>query len=237
MRRSSAWMPSPHFLLAFVFSGLMACGPSNVQSDFTQNDLSETARSPDFPSNPTALPVSAYLRNTHYYTLFEEDYSGAKTEEVLSKDGNLIARVTPKYFSHLVIEGSGKLADGRVINWAGEVNGKPRFYVTPSPWGIGTRNCKLEPFRSVAVDRRVIPLGTLIYIDETKGMFLPNGKIHDGYWRAEDTGGAILRDRVDLFIGRKRWNSALSQQGIGHLQPLTVRIVQLPNAENCASRP
>jgi 3D (Asp-Asp-Asp) domain-containing protein len=215
----------------------MACGPGSVEPHLSRNDSPLTERSPDLPSNPTALPVSALLRNTHYYTLFEDDYSGAKTQPVLAKNGSLIARVTPKYFSHLVIEGSGKLSDGRVINWAGVVDGIARFYVTPSPWGIGTRSCKLEPFRSVAVDRKVIPLGTLIYIDETKGMVLPDGSIHDGYWRAEDTGGAILRDRVDIFIGRKRWNSALSRHGIGHLQALTVRIVQLPDAENCASRP
>ena len=32
-------------------------------------------------------------------------------------------------------------------------------------------------------------------------MLLPGGGMHDGYWYASDTGGAIKGARIDLFTG------------------------------------
>ena len=48
-------------------------------------------------------------------------------------------------------------------------------------------------YGTVAVDPRVIPLGTKMYIETT------DGKIKYGYCTAEDTGGAIKGNKVDLF--------------------------------------
>lgn len=46
--------------------------------------------------------------------------------------------------------------------------------------------------RTIAVDKRVIPLGTWVYIN------IPN----EGWqkFRAEDTGGAIKRNRIDVYV-------------------------------------
>jgi 3D (Asp-Asp-Asp) domain-containing protein len=67
------------------------------------------------------------------------------------------------------------------------------------------RRYKLIPFRSIAVDRKVIPYGTVIYIPKAKGdtIELPNGikVIHDGYFFAADTGGLINNNHIDLFTG------------------------------------
>jgi 3D (Asp-Asp-Asp) domain-containing protein len=46
---------------------------------------------------------------------------------------------------------------------------------------------------TVAVDPRVIPLGTKMYIVST------DGSVVYGYCTAEDTGGAIKGNKVDLF--------------------------------------
>ncbi|HEV2365850.1 MAG TPA: 3D domain-containing protein [Caulobacteraceae bacterium] len=70
--------------------------------------------------------------------------------------------------------------------------------------GVGTRDalgCKVVPMRTAAVDSKQIPKGTLLYIRQTVGMPLPNGGVHDGYWYASDTGGAIHKGRIDLFTG------------------------------------
>ncbi len=50
---------------------------------------------------------------------------------------------------------------------------------------------------TVAVDPRVIPLGTKMYIVST------DGKIVYGYCTAEDTGGAIKGNKVDLFYNTR----------------------------------
>ena len=53
----------------------------------------------------------------------------------------------------------------------------------------GASGKRLEAFVSVAVDPRVIPLGTVLHDAE------------GNLYRAEDTGGAIKGNRIDLFVG------------------------------------
>lgn len=53
----------------------------------------------------------------------------------------------------------------------------------------GASGKRLEAFVSVAVDPSVIPLGTVLHDAE--------GRLY----RAEDTGGAIKGNRIDLFVG------------------------------------
>jgi 3D (Asp-Asp-Asp) domain-containing protein len=48
----------------------------------------------------------------------------------------------------------------------------------------------------VAVDPRVIPLGTCLFITGYRSPYLPRGGL---YAEADDTGGAIKGDRVDIF--------------------------------------
>ncbi len=72
-------------------------------------------------------------------------------------------------------------------------------------FGDGVKNYRLVPFRTIAVDPNTIPYGTVIFIPEAKGQLvsLPNGKqaIHDGYFFAGDTGGAIKKNHIDVFTG------------------------------------
>jgi len=46
---------------------------------------------------------------------------------------------------------------------------------------------------AVAVDPRVIPYGTILYVESVDGRF------NYGYCIAEDTGGGIKGNRIDLF--------------------------------------
>lgn len=63
----------------------------------------------------------------------------------------------------------------------------------------------LVPFRSIAVDPTVVPLGTSLFIPDARGVTvtLPNGEsvAHDGYFFAADRGGAIKGNHIDVFIG------------------------------------
>lgn len=186
---------------------------------------------------PDPLPAEeGQFRNTYYYMIYEADYpaSDPRTETVLDRNGNVLARVSAKFRKDLLMEGSGKLLDGRVLNYYGRVGGVSRFHVTRHEFGRGAGNCALMPFKTIAVDPSQIPLGSQIYIDETRGMKLPDGSIHNGVWYAQDTGGAILHDRIDIFIGRKKDERTLVNHRITHLKPLTIRILARPNADSCA---
>jgi 3D (Asp-Asp-Asp) domain-containing protein len=70
--------------------------------------------------------------------------------------------------------------------------------------GNDSLGCRPIPMRTVAVDPRVIPRRTRLFIRETVGLRLADGTLHDGYWYASDTGGAIKGDKIDLFTGTGR---------------------------------
>jgi len=178
-------------------------------------------------------PIGAF-RNTFYYMVFEKEYPREeKTESILTMDGKLIAKVTKKFYKDLLMEGSGKLRDGRVVNWAGLVEQKSRFHITKLVWGRGTGACALKPFRTIAADPAQIPAGAVVSIKETIGMLLPDGTKHNGIWRAEDTGSAILHDRVDLYIGKKSYKDYLVKGGITHMEALTVTLLENPLPDSC----
>ena len=70
--------------------------------------------------------------------------------------------------------------------------------------GNDSLGCRPIAMRTVATDPRVIPRRTRLFIRETVGMRLPDGTIHDGYWYASDTGGAVKGAKVDLYTGHGR---------------------------------
>ena len=126
-------------------------------------------------------------------------------QDIYTQEGFLLGTFVESFVSELKMEGSGWLADGRVVNY----NGRCRYGVGTCfevlesgryPFGRGARRRPLEPFRSVAVDRRLIAIGDVLYAPEFDGMPLPDGTVHDGCLRADDTGGAIRKRLIDFFV-------------------------------------
>lgn len=91
----------------------------------------------------------------------------------------------------------------------GAVPGSPQFRLKASLYHVGAKGvgvldslgCRVVAMRTAAIDTRVIPRRTLLFIQETVGLKMPDGRLHDGYWYASDTGGAIKGQRIDLFTG------------------------------------
>ena len=178
-------------------------------------------------------PIGKF-RNTYYYLIFEADYPDEPRDaSIVMMDGSVLAKVSARFLKDLKMEGSAKLRDGRTVNWAGRVDGESRFGLTKSPWGRGTGNCPLSPFRSIAADPTQIPSGAVVKIEETVGMKLPDGTLSDGIWRAEDTGSAILHDRIDIFVGRKKDAHLLEEAGIPNMKALTISLLSHPLPDSC----
>jgi 3D (Asp-Asp-Asp) domain-containing protein len=134
-----------------------------------------------------------------------------------------IAEVSKAFASQLALQGTGKLHDGRVVNiWgACNCNHTPCFKVTQAQWGTAGSGKPLQPFRTVAVDPKVVKLGSLLYVPLLEGRRMPGrepwgGYIHDGCVIADDTGGHIAGNRLDLFVGRKGYFLGLSGSGGSH---------------------
>jgi hypothetical protein len=125
--------------------------------------------------------------------------------ELYTLEGFFFGRVPERYACSLKLEGSGLLRDGRIVNYTGPCKFGygtcfEQLDVTDFPFGRGAGVRPLIPFKSVAVDPRVVRLGEPLYIPEFDGMVLPDGSIHDGCVRADDTGGGIKGRKMDFFV-------------------------------------
>ena len=91
----------------------------------------------------------------------------------------------------------------------GSLPGTPEFSMRATLYHVGAKGvgvldslgCRVVAMRTVAVDTKVIPRRTKLFIKETVGLPMPDGTKHDGYWYATDTGGAIKGHKIDLFTG------------------------------------
>jgi len=95
--------------------------------------------------------------------------------------------------------------------------------------GNDSLGCRPIPMRTVAVDPRVIPRRTKLFIRETVGLRLADGTTHDGYWYASDTGGAIKGAKVDLYTGHGR----ASMQPAMRLNMRTLTIADAGDFDGC----
>lgn len=95
--------------------------------------------------------------------------------------------------------------------------------------GNDSLGCPPVAMRTVAIDPRVVPRRTRLFIRETVGMVLPDGTTHDGFWYASDTGGAIKGAKIDLYTGHGRGSMAPAMPL--NLQTLTV--VEAGRFEGC----
>lgn len=139
---------------------------------------------------------------------------------------NVLAEVDKEFAKSIALQGTGKLKDGRLLNVAGQNNcdcdRKPCFHVIEGQvWGTAGTGRPLVPFRTVAVDPKLIKLNSLLYIPLLEGRTMPGrapwgGFVHDGCVVADDTGGGIKGHQIDLFVGRKGHYLGLSGSGGSH---------------------
>lgn len=202
-------------------------------------DASSAADVPSAPPDAQATDASTrdandgrvplgQLWNTYYWLSPEAEYSGDKTVELMNTACEPIATVSEAYADAVCIEGSGLLEDGRVINYAARCDcGRPCSSGTiicwsdldPAqfPWGQGAFGNALVPLRSLAVDRDAIPLRTVVYLAQFDGLEIEAHDgiaafTHDGCFRADDVGGAIEGDHIDIFAGTTAMWRTLEQE-------------------------
>jgi 3D (Asp-Asp-Asp) domain-containing protein len=98
--------------------------------------------------------------------------------------------------------------------------------------GVGVRDslgCRVQPMRTLAVDPKVLPRHSVVYIPATVGLPLPGGGVHDGIWYASDTGGAIKGKRIDLYAGA----SAAAMRALSKLNLKTLTVMRISSFDGC----
>ncbi len=154
-----------------------------------------------------------------------------------------LGNVSRAFARQLAMQGTGRLRDGRVLNVSGPCDcpRTPCFHVLPSnrKWGTGEGGRPLEPFRTVAVDPRKVPLGSSLYIPELDGVRMPGprgvgGFVHDGCVVAGDTGGGVRGAQLDLFVARRAYYHGLARRGGSHGWARSVEVFD--GARRCTGR-
>ena len=122
---------------------------------------------------------------------------------IVSRSGVLLARVSEDSYKNMVMEGTGILPDGRLVNFSGESYTDPtygnlyKWILVKSALGVAGKT--LVPFKSIAVDPNVFPIGSVIFVPELGQQF-----------SADDVGSLIKGDHIDLFIGSAKNLSRVS---------------------------
>jgi 3D (Asp-Asp-Asp) domain-containing protein len=146
-------------------------------------------------------------------------------------------------FSLIAVVGSAQAAPtdpvGDLIGsiLSGALPGSPVFNVKATLYHAGAKGvgaldslgCRVIPMRTIAVDKSLIPRRTVLFIKETVGLRMPDGKSHDGYWYASDVGGAIKGERIDLYTG----SGAASMKPVQKLNLARLTAVKVGEFKGC----
>jgi 3D (Asp-Asp-Asp) domain-containing protein len=181
------------------------------------------------------------LWSTHYHLWEATEVDADEGFVVLDPDDQPFPADEPLHLSgrdwcYTALEGSGHVErlDGSsiTINYAaqGEVavpceqflgerwrsQGRVRFGLARGPYGDGVAGYVLVPFRTLAVDQdqATIPYGAAVFVPAAVGQpFDHEGRryLHDGWFFAADTGGAIRDHHLDTFTG------ATADNTLGHV--------------------
>ena len=236
--RGSAWMKEP---LSPDESIGDAPTPDREETAYRRDTRAQTLGSPRKPSTRSTAPSNAtspvagrslgVFHNTYYSFPDASEYSGP-TATVFDAACKPIAEVPRTFHDKLCVQGSGRLANGRTVSFAKRDcscasecprSGQKICYeaLDPArfPWGRGALGTPITPFRTVAVDSKVIPLGTVLFIPAFNSVPMPNGALHDGCFRAEDRGLKVVGNRVDVYTGGEAathdWNQRVNTaQGV-----------------------
>lgn len=169
-----------------------------------------------------SAPVGQYLgkfKVTFYWVVNEAEYPDTKSVPLYDECGKLVGKFSRSFVEAFKMESAAKLRDGRCISYLKKQN---RVRVVSDFLGYGHT---LKDLRSVAVDPRIIPIGSRIYIPLAERVVV-NGVQHTGIFMAHDIGSNIQGKRIDVFLADKRNMAAFASAGMGSLSSVDVYLLE-----------
>jgi 3D (Asp-Asp-Asp) domain-containing protein len=240
----SAWVAGPSASAGHSNDPRSFQPPEEQRSQVQRRPVKRILEPPPIDAQPGAAPEPrqreasngnelGMFRNTYYNFPHQLDYDGPSVS-LFDAQCRPLAQVPRAFHDTLCVQGSGSLASGRTVSFArrdcacartcprsGQKICFAELDAKAFPWGRGAAGTAITPLRSVAVDIRVIPLGTPLFIPEFVGLPLDarGGGAHDGCFIAEDRGIKVVGQHVDVFTGRvamtKLWDARVpTNQGV-----------------------
>lgn len=196
-------------LLVFLFSG---CVGPNVN---TTPVYPVRRAAPDWlyagTGSNRSIPKARYLgkfKITYYWVVEEADYPKTRTTPLYTVNGKLLGKFCPSFVKELKTESAAHLRDGRCISYLKKQN---RVMIVDRFLGYG--GYTLTELKSVAVDPKVIPLGSRLFIPQFERVKL-NEKELNGIFYAHDIGSGVKGNHLDIFLGKKDYMKLLASAGI-----------------------
>lgn len=192
------------------------------------------------PTEETKIPVKevpvqnsgeiaerGFITPTIYYfaVINEDEKQCSQNSTLIDRDGEALISVCKSTFDICSEEGScGVIQNGkkRSFNIIGHIGGKKRYFETTKDvckFGYGVSSSCLDPFYTLAADLTIYKSGDVILVPSVKGLELPDGSKHTGYFIVRDKGtGIVGKGRFDFFSGYYSWRSSenpFKKMGLG----------------------
>jgi 3D (Asp-Asp-Asp) domain-containing protein len=214
--------PIGEFLMTFYYVAAEEAPPSAAPAAVVAPAPAVATTAPVANDNATPSPANDNAPSGEDVSLAASAAPPRVT--LLDRGCQPLVEVSASFAAQIRMQGTGRLRDGRLVNVAGACScGQGCFHILPAgiKWGRGAWGLPMTPFRMVAVDPTVIPLGTLLYVPELDGRRMPGrppggGFVHDGCVVAADVGGGIKGRQLDLFVAHRAYYVGLAQRGSSH---------------------
>ena len=208
-----------------LFLLMSACFMPRAQT--TSSVVRTGVRPPDFlltgQQDSAGTPQGRYLgrfKVTYYWAVDETEYPTSRSSAIYLADGQLLGRFSSAFVKAFREEAAACLKDGRRISYMKRAN---RAKVVDQFLGCG--GCTLTELKSIAVDPRLIPLGSIVYIPQAENVSI-DGQVLGGIFYAHDVGSAIKGKHIDIFVGRKTNMDAFTSAGMGSASGVDVYILE-----------
>lgn len=157
---------------------------------------------------------------TFYWAVDESEYPESKSSRVYLADGQFLGAFSSAFVQAFKVEAAAVLRDGRRISYLKKANRAKlvdRF--------LGVQGYTLTEMRSIAVDPRLIPIGSRLYIPQAENVVI-DGQQLTGVFYAHDIGSAVKGKHIDVFVGRRQMMSAFSAAGMGSSSSVDIYILE-----------
>jgi 3D (Asp-Asp-Asp) domain-containing protein len=208
-----------------LFLLMSACFLPRAQT--TSSIVRAGVRPPDFmfagQQDSSGIPRGRYMgrfKVTYYWAVDEAEYPTSRSSPLYLADGQLLGRFSSAFVKAFRVEAAASLKDGRRISYLKRAN---RASVVDRFLGSGGH--KLTELKSIAVDPRLIPLGSVVYIPQAENVSIA-GQTLGGVFYAHDVGSAIKGKHIDIFVGRKQNMDAFTSAGMGSASGVDVYILE-----------
>lgn len=194
---------------------------SETSSDADQEEPESDEKEEEMiPEPPTKISKDVSEKGTvtptvYYFPVIDEDDGDcSKKIDMRDSKGKKLIRICRTTQSACALQGACAIVqDGelRSFNISGRAEKHDIFFEMTEHdcrFGYGVKSSCLDPFYTLAADMSIYKPGDVIYIPSVRGLKLPDGTDHSGYFVVRDSGRAIVgKGRFDFFSGYYHWRS------------------------------